>query len=583
MRPFSTRGVRRGWSRSSAAGVGLAAVLIAGACTEGGPGQASPSPASTAPASRGDDASPGTGAALAEEQTLRINTFFQPPSLDPALSPGNFGPNALIRQYTEPLLALEPDGTVTGAAAASFEASSDGSTYTFRLRPDGRYSDGEPVRAADFVYAWRRLIDPRTGAVQGATFAAAVAGGEEAFALDPADAGPEIDGALDDLGLRVLDEATLEVTLAAPDPNFPAVATLSAGAPLRREVVEAHGESWATSPDTLTTNGAFMVAEFDPGTRVVLVPNPQYRDAPVLTRIEAVQLAGSDIAAAWTMYLNDELDVSNGPPIASLPAALADPELQDEFLSYPEPSVQYLMFNAARAPFDQASVRRAFARSIDRATLVEGLLHGLGVPLTSLIPEDVPGHDPDLGNDLSFDADAARATLAEAGVEGADLDGLALTVPQFNTPAGEFLVAQFEQVLGVTLALDPRDDAYERAAAGDYDLCYCGFLQTTHPDPRPFFAAFTGDHPQNGTGWSDDGYDRLVAAAASEPDPAARTELYTQAHRILLEQAPVAVSHQTVRYFWVKPWVRGIVPTPYDDASFPGDLHTTEIHIAAHS
>ena len=565
----------------------LSVTLLATACAGNGGGgqQSAPPDQEVEPRGVLDRPDPEE---LADEQTLNVFAFFKPPSFDPARQgPATFGGNGLRRQYTEALLRPEaelsnPD--VTGAAAEGYDVSEDGRVYTFRIRPEAKYNDGKPVAAADFVYAWRRLIDPRVPSPVGRIFARIVEGGSEAASLGPDTAAGEIDSALDELGLQAIDERTFEVTLSDPAPYFKWIATLTAGAPVRRDVIEQHGaEAWATKPETLVTNGPFMVSEIGEN-ETTLVRNPHYWDDPKPHLERIVAGYGLDPAPRWTKYLNDELDVSNGPPPASYEAALADPRFDEEILRYPELSVQWLGFNTQTPPFDNPKVRLAFAKAIDREAY-DRLAADTGEPIASLVPQGLAGHDPDLDTQ-AFEPTEAKAVLEDSGVDMAQLEGLQLLTAPPQESNALFIKDQLQKHLGVTVNVESIGDSASlstRVKQGDYDMrqTFIGHA-ANYPDPQDFFDVFLSTSPDNEPGWTNADYDRLVREADTTTDMEERLKLYDQAHEILVREAPVAFLVQLERIFWVKPWVRGIKRTPVDTAFLPGDLYTKDITIAAH-
>lgn len=524
----------------------------------------------------------------AAEQSLSLFVFFKPPTFDPGQQgPATFGGNVLRRQYTEALLKPEPatleaqDVNVTAAAAESFDVSDDRLTYNFRLREDGRYNNGKPVTADDFVFAWRRLIDPRLASPMGRFFAGIVQGGERAAALGADASDVQIERALDEVGLRAVDERTFEVTLAQPAPYFEWLATLTAGAPLPREVVREQGDDWATKPEALITNGPFKVAEIGP-TETTMVPNEHYREAPILEEIVAGYGLGP--APRWARYLNGQLDVSNGPPPAVKEAALADPRFQDEIIRFPELSNQWLQFNTKKPPFDNPKVRLAFAQAIDRGVYTKAATEPIERPLTTLIPKGMPGYSPEFGGAQEFNPQKAKATLQEAGVDPKDLKGLAILTAPPQEQDALFFKEQFEKHLGVTARVKSIGDSAQLQSAlkqGEYDMrtTFIGHA-ANYPHPQDFFSVFLSKNPENSGGYDNPQYDRLVERASTTTNEAQREQLYDQAHRILVEEAPVAFLAQLERVFYVKPWVTGITRTPIPSAAFPGDFYPTKIGIA---
>lgn len=519
---------------------------------------------------------------LAADQTLTFNMFGQPPKLDPAQWAGAFGPNAVVRLHSDALLKIAPDAKDTTAGAArTFDVSPDGRVYTFRLREDAKYNDGQPVRAADFVYAWQRLIDPRTAAPQRRAYASVIRGGDKALSLTAESDAATIQSALNDLGLRAVNDFTFEATLAQPAPVFKWLATLPAGAPVRRDIIEAHGQDkWAGNPATLVTNGPFKVSEMSPGQSVTLVRNPHHPDRPVLDKIVGVQLG--DNAAAWARYLNGEISISNGPPSGRKAALEGD--LGQQAQRVLGATVSALQFNTAKPPFDNPKVRLAFAQAIDRdrSPTVVNLEPSAGKPLTGLIPRGVPGHEENRTSPQRFDPAQAKATLAASGVDRARLDGMRMYTFPFNRPVAEFLRDQVQTNLGVTLTIEPRPDVFTLVQEGNYQIMALGFYQTPFPDPAPILESFVTGSFQNASKWSNAEYDRLVREAAVTPDADRRLQLYRRAEAILLEEAPIAVLEQVEYIFWIQPWVRGVVKNPYSDANFLGDVDPTKIWIAKH-
>ena len=187
------------------------------------------------------------GPRLAPDQTLRVLLEDQPGSLDPGQTQYPYE-TAVLRAISEPLLKPAPDlgGTVL-AAAQSYDVTNGGLVYVFHLRTNGRYSDGAPVKAQDFVYAWQRLIDPRLASPQATFFAGAVLNGEKVSALDPQRDAAQIDAALATLGLKAVDDLTFQVTLSQPDPAFMWLAAMPAAAPVRQDIVKKGGDKWSAA------------------------------------------------------------------------------------------------------------------------------------------------------------------------------------------------------------------------------------------------------------------------------------------------------------------------------------------------
>lgn len=545
---------------------GLALALVAASCSSS-THSTTPSAASTSVPAQD----------LAADQTLRFQTSFaaQPRSFDP----GQQQQAVLPRLYSEALLKVRPDATdVEPAAAESFDVSADGLTYTFKLRKDGRYNDGQPVKAADFVFAWQRLIDPRKAAPANSTFASVVKGG-----ADPGLRGDDAaaDAAVANLGLKAVDDLTFQVALSHVAPDFKWIATLTDGSPIRRDVVDRYGADWATKAETLVTNGMFRVTKIVPSQVVELEPNPQYRQQPILKKIVVAQ---SDATTAWNQYLGDQTDIAF-PPGPSLGAAQKDPNLSKDLVKFNIPSLTWISFNTSKPPFDNAKVRLAFAQAIDRTALTTTVFPGATTPRSSFIPEGTIGYNPDLEKTQGFDAAAAKTTLGGSGVAKDQIDGVGELSSSFSPAISEFIHDQLQKNLGVNTKIDPAGDSASlnaRLKSGDFQFYDFDFHNGRFPDAKDYFDLFLSDSPQNTPRWKNADYDRLVREADAALDSAKRLSLYRQAEQILLREAPVAVLYQTTRLVWVKPWVGGIKTNPYDDASFPGSLNVGKIFIKKH-
>src|SRR5690349_6959178 len=227
------------------------------------------------------------GPRLAQNQTLRVAIDDQPQSLDPGQVQYPFE-NAVLRELAEPLLKPAPDmNTVTPAAAASYDLTNNGTVYVFHLRNGAEYSDGQPVKAQDFVYAWRRLIDPRLASPVANFFSAAIYNGDKVSILDPQRDAATIDAGLQSLGLTAPDDSTFQVTLSRPDPAFVWLAAMPAAAPVREDVVAKFGDKWSLAPESMVENGPYKLSRFAANDQITVVPNPHYWGAkPTLNSIE---------------------------------------------------------------------------------------------------------------------------------------------------------------------------------------------------------------------------------------------------------------------------------------------------------
>ncbi len=312
------------------------------------------------------------GPKLAKDQVLRLMLEDQPASLDPGQTQYTYE-TAVLRAISEPLLRPNPDLTgVVPAAAQSFDVNSAGTAYVFHLRTTAKYWDGTPVMAQDFVYAWQRLIDPRLAAPNETLFANAVLNGDRVALMDPQRDAAIIPGALGTLGLKAVDDYTFQVQLTHPDPAFVWLAAMPASAPVRKDIVAKSGDKWASSPDTLMTNGQFKVVEMVAGDHITVERNPNYWGGkPTLTRIDFVVV--NDGAVALTKYKNGELDEIAVQP-AQAASVAGDAMLSRQLVKTPDLTVFWMAFRVNSPPLDNIKLRQALAQAIDRDAYVSQVL-----------------------------------------------------------------------------------------------------------------------------------------------------------------------------------------------------------------
>ena len=523
------------------------------------------------------------GPRLAKSQTLRVAIEDQPQSLDPGQVQYGFE-RAVLRVIAEPLVRPTQDTTgVTAAAAASYDVMNNGTVYVFHLRKDAEYWDGQPVKAQDFVFAWRRLIDPRLASPEATFFAGAIANGDRVAILDPQRDAGTIDGALQSLGLKAVDDSTFQVTLSRPDPAFIWLAAMPAGAPIRQDIVTQHGDKWSNSPDTLVSNGPFKLSKQVANEQLTVAPNPHYwGPKPTLTSIEFDII--NDGAAALAKYQSGDIDVMAVQP-AQAGAVAADRSLSKNVVRSPALTVYWITFRVTSPRLSNPRVRQALARAIDRSGFVNRVFQGQGRPLETFIPQGMRGYAPELAPSQKFDVSKARATLAAAGVSAAQLSGLKFSYDKsvdFAKLTAQYVHDQLKANLGVDIALDPLDQGTLGAKLenGGFDIAGPLGWNADYPDPADWFQIFTTTNSYNYSLYQNSRYDSLVAVAATDVQASRRDAEYSQAQRLLLSDSPVAFLAQSVSWYLVEPYVKGLMATSVDE--WPGELFPDRIYVAGH-
>lgn len=522
------------------------------------------------------------GPKLAKKQVLRLLLSDQPSSLDPGQTQYSYE-TAVLRAISEPLLKPAPDlSGVAPAAAQSYDVTDNGTVYVFHLRPSAKYWDGTPVKAQDFVYAWRRLIDPRLAAPNETFFASAILNGDRVSVLDPQRDAATIDAALGTLGLKAIDDLTFQVTLSGPDPAFPWIAAMPAGAPIRQDVVAKNGDKWATSPDTLVTNGPFKVTEMVTNDHITVVPNPHYWGTkPTLTSIEFTIV--NDGATALTKYKNGELDEISVQP-AQASAVSGDASLKGDLVETPDLTVYWITFRVTSPPLNNPKLRQAIAEAIDRDAFVSQIFQGQGVPADTFLPKGIRGYSAD-PSPQKFDVAQARASLAASGVTVQQLSAVTFSYDQasdFAKATAKFVHDQLKANLGAEITLQALDANTLSSRLGNGTFQIAGPMGWTadYPDPADWFDIFLTTNSNNVALYENQQYDNFVRVARTDGQPARRDQEYQQAQQMLVGDAPVAFLAQSVSWYLVRSYVRGVTTSPVDD--WPGSLSPDSISIAPH-
>lgn len=543
-------------------GVGMALMLLVAACSP----SESESPSQSESAAPSEELPP---------QVLRVDLGGEPPTLDPTQATDSQSIQVL-RSITYPLAYFDGDLNIV-PGLADWTISEDGMTVTFTLKEGYAYSDGEPIVAGDFVYSWKRLIDPREAA--GYSYVLAyVEGGAELLGADPEV--DDVDAMLDAFGVEAPDDSTFIVHLAEPAAFFPYVATLWVTVPLREDMVFSEADGYVSS-------GPMSLVEWNHNSNIVLEPNENWGgEAPTLERIEMAMIA--DPTASLAAYEADELDIGTVPS-QEVPRIEADPELEAQVLRGDILSIYYMGFDLVddNGPFARSVLlRRAFHEAVDKETMIQVAFGGIGTVATQIVPPGMPGHvegfDP-----LPYNVEQAQADfnagLEELGITAADLN---LQIG-YNTDANhenkvEYLQQQWRDAFGVEVeAVGLEWGTYlDRLATDPFDIFRLGW-GADFPHPHNFLYDLAGcASGNNNTGYCNEEADALMAEAAVTPDLADQVPLYNEAQELIMADSPMLVLRFASRFTLVKPWVQDLVATSQDSST--GELFYSWATIAPH-
>ncbi len=517
----------------------------------------------------------------APPHVLRVNWGYFPDTLDPQLSHSGQWSVSGGLDY-EGLTRIDEELQVAPGAAESWEFSPDGKTLTFHLRDGLVFSDGVPVTADHFRYAMERMCSPELDS-ESASFYFGVVGCEEVFTAEGDDAAAEARAAL---GVRVVDERTVEYAFAEPAPYFPVLAAIWGAIPLRQDLVEAGGAEWFTDPATRIGNGPFRLAEYDAegsDQRLVYARNDQYWGGETkLDKLEFLFLDYYD-PASLEAYRRGKLDIT-WPTEELMPAIEADPLLSRDILIMPVAGNEHLLFNPNRPPFDDKKVREAFAYAFDREGWCQEIQYGACTPTHSWI---VPGAPGAIETDAyAFDPAKARLALAGSSYGGPEnLPEVTWHVSE-DDPDGmrdaEWMAAQFRQVLGFELTIEVVSEEESDARYASDDPATWPQLEdgTWHadPDPRDWFVVWRCGSEFN-QGYCNPELDALLDRADAELDPEARIALYEQAGHMLVADVPAIFIHPSFSQVLVKPYVTGYSGTT-PNGNWPGWTNLLTVDVA---
>jgi len=476
---------------------------------------------------------PTTGEALADDQTFTYRVLDEHSSVDPQVVEDVTGAE-VVRDLFEGLMNQDEDGKLVPGVATGFTTNDDKTVYTFTLRDDAKWSNGDRVVAGDFVYGWQRAVDPALSSPY--AWYMEITSIVNAAEVIAGDALPS------DLGVKAIDDKTLEVTLSAPLPYFATMTTHSTLFPAPRSVIEAHGAAW-TKPENIVSNGAYILTEHLLNERSVRERNPMYWDNDNTILDKVIALVINDENVALTRYMAGELDRTEVP-------AGQFPRLQtenpDEAISFPRLCNYYYSFNLSEdgpEAFKDVRVRKALAMAIDRKIIVENVLAGGQPEAYSFTPAAVAGFEPPASEMAGMDQAGRDALaldlLAQAGY-GPD-NPLTFNMI-YNTSESHKKIAvamsqMWKQKLGVKAELGNMEWKVFLETRGnqDFDLArgaWCG----DYNEASTFLDLLTSPSGYNDGKFSNAELDGLMTQARTSSDTG---PLYTQVEYIIAAEQPV--------------------------------------------
>lgn len=494
----------------------------------------------------------------AGDDVLKVQFNVEVASMDPQIATDGTS-FEVIAAVTEGLFSVDADGSAIPAMVDTVDKSEDGLTYTFKLK-DAKWSNGTPVTAQDFVFAWKRLVDPEVASEY--AFIMGVAGVKNADAI----ASGEM--AVDELGVKAEDDETLVVELDFPVPYFESLMSFPSFLPMNEEFFTSAGDNYGTSPKTLLANGPFKVTAYEPAaTTITLEKNADYWDA------DAVELGGiqyqviKDSQQTMLSYQNGDLDVAtlSGEQVEQF---MNDPEFVNVVAGY----LWYVSPNQVVAGLENVNIRTAMALAFDKAAVVDNILKDGSIAADFAVPT-LLATGPD-GKDFRETADTYLATdktkaleFWNAGLKELGVTELSYSMLVEDTEASinvaQFLQSEWQTALpGLTVELQtmPKKNRVERMQAGDYELVLTRW-GPDYADPMTYLDMWTSDSSNNYGLWSNAEYDALIEDAKKGElalDPEARWEALKDAEKMVMDEAVILPVYQKGDAVMVRTGVEGI-------------------------
>ena len=496
-----------------------------------------------------------------EAQILRIGNGNEPQGLDPHMVTGVIE-HRLITSLLEGLVGEDPMdlSPINDGAAESWDISEDLKTYTFHLRPEAKWSNGDPVTSEDFVQSYKRMLTPELAS-------------EYAYMLHVVVNAREYNEAkitdFSQVGFEAPDPLTLIVKLNNPTPYFLSLLTHYSWFPVHIPTVAKHGpvfergSKW-TRQGNFVGNGPFNLKEWSPNEVIIVEKSPTYWDAESVRLNEIHYLPIESETTEERNFRAGKLHVTYILPLTKIPVYRKEnPELLriDDYLA-----TYFYRINVTRPPLNDVRVRQALTMSIDRKSIVDNIMKGGQKPALSLLPPNTAGYTSKHKQEENFEK--ARELLAEAGFPNGEgfpnIELLYNTLEQHRTIA-EAIQQMWKQNLNINVELVNQEwkvylDTQQNL---NYDICRAGWTGD-YVDPNTFMDMWYEGGGNNDTGWVSKEYEALVDQAATTADKAARMELFQQAEKILLEESPIIPIYYYTRFYAIDPVVQGWHPTIFN-------------------
>jgi oligopeptide transport system substrate-binding protein len=489
-----------------------------------------------------------------------------PDGLDPGVTNNSFASPFLFNLF-EGLITYDKANNIIPGMAESWTISSDGKTYTFKLRQGLKWSDGSALTANDFVYSYFRALDPKTTCQNVVMLTDYIKGAAEYYAGS---------GNRGDVGITAPDANTLVITLKEPTPFYISILGMWVYSPVKQSVVEQNPDRWTLSAATYISNGPFKVSDIKLGESVTVVKNENYWNAASVRLEEIVFRYILEPSTALTALEAGQIDGLRSAPAAEISRLRAQ---SDAYRSVPSFATTYYFINRAVKPFDDLRVRQALSMALDRQTILTNILQSSDQPAFGLVSPgysvngvDFKANRPNYGLAASAQAAEAQRLLAEAGYpNGQGFPTIQLSYYTDRTVQSivEAMQQMWKQNLNINAEISVADWAvyYERIQNGDYQIGAMGW-GGDYLHPMTFLATLTSGDPSNNSSYKNPQYDALVAQAQAEVDPVKAVAIMQEAEDLAMSDIAVISLYHRSTIFLMAPHVKDVVMTPLSNLYF---------------
>lgn len=514
----------------------------------------------------------------ANNNEFRINLASEPPTLDPAQATDQVS-FTVINAIYEGLTIIDENGNVQPGIAEKWDVSEDGKTYTFTIRSDAKWNNGDPITAHDFEFSWKRALDPKL-VPKPSQYA------YQMYYIEGAEAYNTGSGSVDDVKINATDDHTLVVTLNAPTVYFESLLSTAIYFPVHQSVTE--NEAFAAAADTMITNGPFTMTEWKRNTSIVLEPSESYyaRDDIKFAKVSFTMV--NDSNSELNMYETGKLDYA-GYPTGALPTdqfASLKEKYPNEFQIKGTASLYYYLINTTEAPFTNEKIRQALSLSIDRAAITEKVTLGGQIPAYGLVPPGIKGVEDEYRNEVDdnyFQEDLELAKqllaegLAEEGLTELPAFSLTFNTNELHQKVAEAVVDMWSNNLGVNAQIGNEEWGVflDNRTAMNYQVARAGW-GADYNDPISFIGLFTSKSGNNNTGYANAEYDALVSQVDQSTDAAERVRLMAEAEKMIIDSHSIIPIYYYSTVYLMKPDVKGVYVDYKGDVIFTRGYYEAE-------